>query len=82
MWARRSDTKEIWSAFFDAVEFWVRTIYLIRVRQRLYKGMPLTPISFPIPSGACARGRAQTGSPSCCVVDVQLVNPTSKLTVA
>lgn len=66
MWARRSDTKEIWSAFFDAV----------------YKGMPLTPISFPIPSGACARGRAQTGSPSCCVVDVQLVNPTSKLTVA
>jgi len=43
----------------------------------MYKGMPLTPISFPIPSGARARGRAQTGSPSCCVVDVRLGNPTS-----
>jgi hypothetical protein len=27
------------------------------------EGVPLTPISSPMPSGARARGRAQTGSP-------------------
>ena len=50
----------------------------------VHEGVLLTPISSPMPSGACARGRAQNGSPrpSSCVADVRMGNSSSGVTAA
>jgi hypothetical protein len=48
----------------------------------VHEGVQLTPISSPMPSGARAIGRAQNGSPSCCVADVRLGNSSCEVTAA
>ena len=62
---RGSDTEEIWSTFFNAVEVWVRAVYLMeRLKTKLcMRDASLTPESSPVwgflrsSSGQQLRGR-------------------------